>query len=132
MAYPEIWLRGAIEKAAGISTFPVQAAESAVPPYAVYMRTNTNRERTTMNNAGIPVAAFTVTVYADMYGEGKELAESIRRAVDNFKGTASGVTIERCFLVDEADGDVVDLAGEGKPTFSVVMSFELRFREAEK
>lgn len=129
MAYPETWLRGAIEAATGCRTYPVQAAELAATPYVVYQRTNTNRERTTMANAAIPVAAFSVVVYADTYTAVKELAERIRLGADNFKGEADGVIIERSHLVDEADGDLVDFAGEGKPTYSVVMSFEIRFRE---
>lgn len=129
MGYPEKWLRGAIEAATNCRTFPVQAAENAVTPYVVYQRTATSRERTLTNNAGLPLATFSVWIYSDTYAAGKELAERVRLAVDNFKGEADGVTIERVFLADEADGDLVDFAGEGKPTYTVALQFEIRFRE---
>jgi hypothetical protein len=129
VAYPETWLRAAIEDATGCRTFPVQAAEAAATPFVVYQRTGTERERSTMANPGVPVATFSIVVYADTYTGAKELAERVRLAVDDFQGEEGGVRIERATLTDEADGDVVDFAGEGKPTYSVVLTFEVRFRE---
>lgn len=129
MPYPEQWLRVSLEAAAGCRVFPVMAPENSLPPFVIYQRNSTVRERILLRNACVPVATFAVSVYADTYLEGKAIADRLRLAVDNFKGTAEGITIERAFLTDESDGEPVDFAGEGKPTYAVQMLFEVRFQE---
>jgi hypothetical protein len=100
-----------------------------MPPLIIYQRSGTVRERVTTENACVPVASFSVWVHTETYLDGKALADRIRRGLDNFKGDGGTVTIERAFLTDESDGDPVDFAGEGKPTYTVQLLFEIRYRE---
>jgi hypothetical protein len=83
----------------------------------------------TYANAMVPVATFAVWIHTETYLEGKAIADRIRLALDNFKGETDTVTIERAFLTDESDGDPVDFAGEGKPTYTAQMLFEVRYQE---
>jgi len=129
MARPEQWLRAALETATGCRVFPVMAPENSLPPFVVYQRNGTVRERITTANACVPVATFAVWVHCETYLEGKDLADRIRLGLDNFKGDAGSVIIEHAFLTDESDGDPVDFAGEGKPTYTVQILFEIRYRE---
>lgn len=129
MGHPEQWLRAALESAVPCKVWPVQASEEAVPPFLVYARTGTHRERSTYGAIESPVATFAVAIYDDSYLSGKDLAAEVRAGLDNFKGDAYGVTIEHVFLTDESDGDPVDFAGEGKPTYSVQLVFEIRYTE---
>jgi hypothetical protein len=105
------------------------APENSLPPFVVYQRNGTVRERITTANACVPVATFAVWVHCETYLEGKDLADRIRLGLDNFKGDAGSVIIEHAFLTDESDGDPVDFAGEGKPTYTVQILFEIRYRE---
>jgi hypothetical protein len=129
MARPEQWLRATLEAASGCRVFPVIAPENSLPPFVIYQRTLTTRERITTENVCVPVATFAVWIHADTYLEGKDLADRVRLGVDNFKGVTQTVTIERAFLTDESDGEPVDFAGEGKPTYTVQLQFEIRYRE---
>jgi len=128
--HPEQWLRAALETAGMCRAWPVQASEDAVPPFLVYGRTGTVRERVLPDSIRAPVATFQVAVYAETYIGAKDLAAAVRRGLDNFQGTAEGVTIGHAYLVDESDGEPVDFAGEGKPTYAVMMTFEVRYQES--
>ena len=87
------------------------------------------RERHLIDQAAVPVGTFSVAVYGTTYLGTKQLADRIRLAVDNFSGVADGVTIERAYLTEEADGSPEFFEGEDVPTYSVEMTFEIRFRE---
>jgi hypothetical protein len=129
MSHPEQWLRVALEDAARCRVFPVMAPENSLPPFVIYQRNGTVRERVTVDRCRVPVATFSVWIHTETYLEGKRLADEIRLGLDNFKGEAGGVTIQRAFLADEMDGEPVDFAGEGKPTYTVQMLFEVRYLE---
>ena len=68
-------------------------------------------------------------MFAESYLEGKHIADRIRLACDNFTGEFDGVTIQEASLSDERDGEPVEFGGEGKPTYSVEMTFLIRFAE---
>jgi hypothetical protein len=128
--FPEAWLRDAIEQATGVTAWPVDVPEGQMPPFVVFARSATLRE-SPMDAPGLsPQATFDVMVYSPRYIDGKELADRIRRQVDKFTGTSQGVTIQEAALVDERDGEVVEFGGEGKPIYSVEMTFLVRFVEA--
>lgn len=129
MAFPEAWLHSAIEAAAGVKAWPADVPEGELPPFVVFTRTATARENPMDAPGGSPVASFAVLVFSPTYLGGKALADRIRLACDNFTGDANGVTIQEATLTDERDGDVVEFGGEGKPFYSVEMSFDVRFVE---
>jgi hypothetical protein len=131
MPYPETWLRGAIETAAGCPAWPMAVPEGAPTPFLVYRRTGTARERTLEFEVDSPLATFQVWIVADSYLAAKELGERIRKGCDNFNGSEGGLTIEHCFLADESDGDVDYDEGQDKPTYTIQQTYEIRFRDPE-
>lgn len=128
MPYPEAWLKDAIEEA-DVDAFPLTVPESTLPPFVVYARTGTARERDLDGTVGSPVGTFLVEIYTDGYLEGKELADAIRAQVNNFSGSAGGVTIQWSHLAEEADGDPVFLDGRDKPTYLVQQTLEITWQE---
>ena len=129
MAFPEQWLHASIEAATGLRAWPADVPEGERPPFVVFARTATERERYLPYPSGSPVATFEVLVFAESYLEGKHIADRIRRECDNFTGEFDGVTIQEASLSDERDGEPVEFGGEGKPTYSVEMTFLIRFAE---
>lgn len=132
MAIPEAWLKSAIEAAAECEAYPQIAPEGAAVPFAVYGRESTVIEPFLYGVdpvADKPVAQFVVEVYASTYSQAKQLALSIRQAAHNFNGTANGVTIRHSYLTDERDGDPVFFDGQDRPTFTVQLSFSIRWEE---
>jgi len=131
MPYPETWLRGAIEQAAGCPAWPMAVPEAAPVPFVVYRRNGTVRERTLEFMVDSPLATFQVWIVADSYLAAKELGERLRFGLDNFNGSEGGLTIEHCFLTDESDGDVDYDEGTDKPTYTIQQIYEIRFRDPE-
>ena len=129
MPHPEQFLHSAMAAATGLTVWPLSAPEGLAPPYLVYRRVSTERERTTRGVAGGPLGTFEVEVYSDGYLPAKDISESVRLAVDTFKGNAGGVTIERVTLIDERDGEAVYFDGRDKPTYSVLQVFQIRWIE---
>jgi hypothetical protein len=129
MAYPEAWLRSAIELATGRSAYPVLAPKSAALPYIVFGRNSTDRESVLVGGSTFPVGSFEVDVFAGSYTEAKALADLVRIGVHGFNGTASGVTITQSLLRDEADGDPIVFDGQDVPTYSVSHTYAIRWSE---
>lgn len=128
MASPEAWLRGAIEDA-DVPAYPVTCDEGVLPPYCVYSRQGTERERDLGEPAGHPVGTFLLEIYADGYAQAKSLADAVRSQIQNFTGEADGCTIDETFLVDEKDGDAVFLEGRDRPTYMIEFTLGIRWQE---
>lgn len=129
MAYPEGWLKQAMEAAAGCSVYPLVVPEGAAPPYIVYGRASTERERTLGNYIGQPQGSFNVEVYADGYIQAKQIADAIRGACHGFQGVADGVEIVEAQLADEADGSPEFLEGRDTPTYLISQTFFIRWND---
>lgn len=131
MAFPEQWLKAAIEAASGCDAYPLIAQEGAALPYVVYGRSSTSREVVmSTSNVGVrPAAEFSVEIYAQTYSETKTLSDAIRQSCHNFNGTANGVTIRLSLLVEERDGDPVFFDGQDRPTFVVEQTYQVRWEE---
>ena len=129
MASPEAWLRSAIEEAAGCPAYPLQAPETLAPPFVLYSRTATERERDLEGSVGAPRGTFAVEVYADGYADGKALADLVRGAVNNFSGTEDGATIEDVELNEEADSDPVFFDGRERPTYVISQTYTITWQE---
>jgi len=125
MASPEAWIRATIETAAGCSAYPQIVPESAAVPFVAYARAATTRERPGVQ----PQGTFSVEIYADTYSQVKTIADSVRAALFNFNGTASGATITSVLLADERDGEPVFFNGQDKPTYVVEHSYLIRWSE---
>ena len=127
MSRPEYFVRDMLSTV--LPTYPMMAPEGVRPPYAVYGRQNTQRERYMADSALVPKSDFGVAIFAPTYANVKDLADAVRRAMDNFTGTHDGCEILECFLTEEADGSAIEYEGETKPSYTVEMTFAIRFRE---
>jgi hypothetical protein len=127
MSRPEYFIR---DKVGGVlPAYPIMAPEGVRPPYALYGRMNTNRERTMKAQALVPKCDFRVEIYATTYADVKDAADQIRVATDNFTGTWDGCEIMECYLTEEADGAAIEYEGETKPAYTVELTFAIRYRE---
>jgi len=127
--YPEIWLRDSITEATGVQAYPVMAPETAATPYVVYSRGGTEREQATHPLAGAPLAAFELFIVTDSYMGGKEIAEQIRLACNNFAGEYAGCKITSVILLNQQDGSPEEKDGETTPNYVQELSFAVRYKE---
>lgn len=129
MASPEKWLRSRLDSATSAGIYPILAELNAPFPLVVYRRTGTRRERDFRGNVGRPVATFSVSAVAESYSQAKDIADALRLSVDNFTGTASGVTIVNVALISESDSYERPPEGRSKPLYRVDQIYEVRFQE---
>lgn len=135
MATPQIWLRSAIEAAAGCEAHPLIIPEGLAPPYVIYNRTGTERPLlladTLDDPAGgsetPPTASLTVSVFADDYVDVWEMADAIAQAIHCYAGGSDDVEIESCLVASQADVDPVFFDGRDTPTYVVEMTVEIRW-----
>ena len=129
-SYPEIWLKDAIQNAAGIAAHPVMAPEDAVMPFAIYQRKATERPLALNPLTGnTPTVTMDVMIVSRSYMQGKDIAEALRFGLCDFTGNASGVIITSVALVQQADGDAIERDGETIPDYIQDLTFEIRYRE---
>lgn len=126
---PELWLWEAIEEATGVDAYPMTVPEGVVPPFVVFGRSATSRERSTAGATESLVGSFEVQIYADSYREAKVLAADVAGALHDFSGQIDDLTIDDCFLESEADGTPIFEDGRERPTYSIDHSYQIRWRE---
>ena len=130
MAFPEAWLSKQIEAATGCRAYPAYVPGRERLPFVAFTRDSTERERWLEDAAAVPVASFSINVYAAGYFEAKTLADKLRIGVDNFAGVGEGCNITATRIIAEADGPPEFDQGEDAPVAYVVgMTVEIRFRE---
>jgi hypothetical protein len=129
MPAPETWLREAIEDATSVPAYPLVVPEGATPPFVVYWRDSTQRERQFGGQPSSAVGTFQVQVWADGFGDVKALADQVRVATNNFSGEVDGLTIDATDLADERDGVPVFLEGRDRPTYCVEHRLTVRWQE---
>lgn len=129
MPSPEQLLRNKIEAAASIDAYPLTAPAAILPPFCIFSRTSTTRERQLTSVVGTPMGLFSVEIYSDGYSEGKDLADLIREALDEFSGEEDGLTVQSVSLSEEADGTPVLFDGHETPTYVVTQTYSIVWEE---
>lgn len=82
--------------------FPV-ATDSAELPYILYRRVSLSPNP---QKSGSPVADETqieVICFTERYGEGVELAEAVRAALDGVSAEHAGMRLRSCYLTDSEE-----------------------------
>lgn len=83
--------------------FPV-VIDKAELPYILYRRAALEHNPTKAGQPGADTVQMEVNVYTAAYGEGVELAEAVRAALDYAQGEISGLKMRSCTLTDSEEG----------------------------
>jgi hypothetical protein len=75
------------------------------------------------------VASFSVSIVSQTYSEAKDIADAVRRKVDNFTGDVDGVKIILTTLTAEQDNMERPPEGQSKPLYRVDQVYDVRFQE---
>ena len=129
MASPEAWIRATIEAESSVDAYPMVVPEGTVPPFIIYSRSSTARERALDGTLGAPAGQFDVDIYCDSYSAGKDLAALLVGSLVDFEGVANGVTILSTDITEESDGQPVFLDGRDVPTYVVSQSYLINWQE---
>jgi|LAHS01.1.fsa_nt_gb hypothetical protein len=83
--------------------FPV-VIDKAELPYILYRRAALEHNPTKAGYPGADTVQMEVNVYTEAYGEGIELAEAVRSALDYAQGEVPGLKMRSCVLTDSEEG----------------------------
>ena len=129
MGTPEQFLRTKLELATAVNAYPLNAPATAVPPFCIFSRTSTTRERQLDTVVGTPMGVFSVEIYSDGYSDGKVLADLARVALNEFAGESDGLTVQNVSLAEEGDNTPVYLDGHEIPTYVITQTYTVVWEE---
>jgi len=115
----------------GSRVYPIIAPTSAGYPFAVYRRTNVERESTFVGPMGSPKVSIDLTVLSDTYESARTASDAAREELDMWSGQVDDVFINNVAVTNESD-DFVQLTGtELPPSYSVTLSLDVLWSEKE-
>lgn len=82
--------------------FPV-ATDSAELPYILYRRTSLSANPQKSGQPGADEIQIEVICFTERYGEGVELAEAVRAALDQVSAEHGGMHMRSCYLIDSEE-----------------------------
>ncbi len=83
--------------------FPI-SIDNAQLPYILYRRASLQHDPVKAGLPGADTVNMELVCYTAKYGEGIELAEAVRAALDNAEGESDGVIMRSCTLADSEEG----------------------------
>jgi len=91
----------------GTRVYPEEAPMEATYPYITYTKTNTNPTR--VKNLVSPKDEFKINffIYSKNYDTTNTVADALRVALDNNRGTYANVNVDWVIFEDEANGDPI-------------------------
>ena len=125
----EQWLHKMLADTSGVTVWPIQAAESAKPPFAVYDRTSTERERTLDGCCGVALGTFTVGLASEGFEETRQISARLAAGLPKFKDDTFGVTVTDAWIEDEIDGEPIEFTGDERPWYTATFTIVLRYSE---
>lgn len=81
--------------------YPGIAPEDVVLPFIVFFQLSNVPASNASGASTLDSIMYQVSIFARTYREMETMAASVRTALDEYKGTAQGVTIERCSFYAE-------------------------------
>lgn len=82
--------------------FPV-ATDCAELPYILYRRTSLSPNPQKSGQPGADEIQIEVICFTERYGEGVELAEAVRAALDQITAEHDGMRLRSCYLLDSEE-----------------------------
>lgn len=125
VVYARLTTFAATAAALGTRIYPNQAAQETLYPYVVYEESDGERFPTMGEDGDLVRAQVRVNLWHDAYPAGRALADQVRLALQRFRGTAGGVTVDDVFTVPGSPVIFDDLAR----AWNFQRDFEVIYRE---
>jgi hypothetical protein len=124
-----------LSSAAGVTAitstriYPIQAPQNVTKPYITYQRISTERDYTLGGPDGLVNAILQVDCWAATNDAARSLADAVRLAFDDYRGTSSSVVIQGTFLHNDFDNWEQELAGGEPLLHRVTLEFSAWYEE---
>lgn len=113
----------------GTRVFPIIAPMNTQYPLACFRRAGTQSPASLSGTVSRPTVMLEVKVYDRSYAGALDAAEKVRAALNRFRGTLNGCTVQRCTFMSESDGAEVPQDAQMLPDYTVTQTYELRVEE---
>jgi hypothetical protein len=119
-----------VAKYIGSGIYPLIAAPSERLPFLVYQRQSATRTPVLQSMSSVaPTEIIEVSAYAETYAEVREVARSVRAALDGYTGNVLGTKIEGIQPQSENE-DYVSFGGEQlAAAYQITMTFTVQWQE---
>ena len=115
----------------GTRVYPVIAPATVDTPFVVYRRAAIKREATFTGPMGNPTVSVEFQMMADTYETVRNLADTLRGAIDGWTGMVDDVLIHQTFLQQEYDHFAQLQGAEMPPVYCVSQVYDLIWKEIE-
>ena len=120
----------AVAAVVGQRVYPVVAPASADLPFVTWRRTGVQRNQTLAGPMGMGVVLLAVDVFAETYGEARDIADKCRSVLDGYGTTvANYVSVRNVSLDTESDGVVQLAGGDLPPILTVNQQYSILWQE---
>jgi hypothetical protein len=113
----------------GNRVFPIIAPQKTPYPLIVFRRANSQSPASLGGTVERPVVTLEVKVYDRSYVGALDTAEKVRSALNKFRGTLGGCTVQRCTFLSESDGVEIPQDAQMLPDYTVTQSYEIRVED---
>lgn len=114
----------------GQRVYPVIAPASAALPFVTWRRTGITRQQGLNGPLGMSTVSLAVEVYAETYGEARDIADKCRRVLDGYGTTVENyVRVANVSLDTESDGVVQLAGGDLPPILQVSQQYSILWQE---
>lgn len=114
----------------GTRVFPVIAPQNTPYPLLCYRRANVETPASMGGTVERPLVSLEVKVYAKSYAAALDAAKAVRKALNGFRGTEAGCTVQRTTYQREQDGAEIPQDAQMLPDYTVSQYYELRVEDA--
>lgn len=120
----------AVAAVIGQRVYPVVAPASAALPFVTWRRTGIARQQGLNGPIGMSTVTLAVEVYAETYGEARDIADKCRRVLDGYGTTVENyVRVANVSLDTESDGVVQLAGGDLPPILQVSQQYSILWQE---
>lgn len=113
----------------GDRIYPIIAPQNTAYPLIVFRRSNSQAPAALSGTVDRPIVTLEVRVYARSYVAALDGAEAVRKALNGYRGTVNGCTVQRCTYLSENDGAEVPQDAQMLPDYTVTQAYELRVED---
>lgn len=124
-----------LSNAAGVTAitstriYPLQAPQNVTRPYITYQRISTERDGSLDGPNGLVSASVQVDCWATTNDAARALADAVRLAFDDYRGSAASTIIQGVFLKQDFDNWEQELAGGESLLHRVTLEFNVWHEE---
>jgi hypothetical protein len=110
--------------------FPVIAPTGTTYPLLCYRRLSSQAPAALSGTVDRPIVTLEVKIYDRSYAGALDAAKAVRKALNGFRGTLNGCTVQRTTYLSETDNAEIPQDAQMLPDYTVTQTYEMRVEDA--